>query len=131
MVATGPCPMGPPFYARQHNVTHNVTQLDGINGLRYHPSVIQTFATKETAALFAGLSVRRFGADWAAAARRKLDQIHAATTLDYLRTPPGNRLERLSGDRDGQWSIRINGQWRVCFVWRDGHAWEVEIIDYH
>ena len=62
---------------------------------------------------------------------RKLQQIHAATALDFLRVPPGNRLEALAGDRLGQHSIRINDQWRVCFVWRDGHAHDVEIVDYH
>lgn len=93
--------------------------------------MIKTFANKETAALFAGLNVRRFGAELASVARRKLDQLHGASDLDFLRTPPGNRLERLSGNRDGQWSIRINGQWRVCFEWRDGNAWNVEIVDYH
>lgn len=93
--------------------------------------MIKTFANKETAALFAGFAVRSFGPEWAGIARRKLEQLHAATTLDFLRTPPGNRLERLSGDRAEQYSIRINGQWRVCFKWRDGHAWNVEIVDYH
>lgn len=93
--------------------------------------MIKTFANKETAACYAGLRVRRFGADWLPIARRKLDQLHAAEFLEFLRLPPGNRLEALSGDRSGQWSIRINGQWRLCFEWRDGHAWNVEIVDYH
>lgn len=93
--------------------------------------MIKSFGTKETAALFAGLSVRRFGADWTKTARRKLAQLDAATTLEFLRTPPGNGLERLSGDRAGQYSIRINDQWRLCFDWRDGHAFDVEIVDYH
>jgi len=64
-------------------------------------------------------------------ALRKLQQLHAATTLEFLRVPPGNRLESLNGDRAGQHSIRINVQWRVCFVWLDGHAHQVEIVDYH
>lgn len=64
-------------------------------------------------------------------ANRKLTQIHNAKTLQDLRSPPGNRLEALSGDRKGQHSVRINGQWRVCFRWRDGDACEVEIVDYH
>jgi proteic killer suppression protein len=63
--------------------------------------------------------------------RRKLDMLDAATSPDDLRSPPGNRLEKLGGDRAGQWSIRVNGQWRLCFVWRDGAAEEVEIVDYH
>jgi len=62
---------------------------------------------------------------------RKLQQLHAATALEFLRVPPGNRLEALSGDRQGQYSIRINDQWRVCFIWRDGHAQDLEIVDYH
>jgi toxin HigB-1 len=57
--------------------------------------------------------------------------VHAATNLDFLRVPPGNRLEALSGNRAGQYSIRVNDQWRVCFVWIDGHAEQVEIVDYH
>jgi len=57
--------------------------------------------------------------------------LHAAATLQDLKSPPGNHLEKLSGDRDGQWSIRINDQYRICFRWQDGDAWEVEIVDYH
>ncbi len=65
------------------------------------------------------------------AANRKLTQIHNATSLDDLKAPPGNRLERLSGDRKGLHSVRINDQWRICFRWRDGDAHDVEIVDYH
>lgn len=64
-------------------------------------------------------------------ANRKLMQVHNAKSLDDLKAPPGNRLERLSGDRKGQCSVRINDQWRVCFRWRDGDAYDVEIVDYH
>ena len=64
-------------------------------------------------------------------ALRKLQQLHFATRLFDLAAPGGNRLEALKGDRKGQHSIRINDQWRICFVWRDGNAWEVEIVDYH
>ncbi len=92
---------------------------------------IRTFANKETAAVFARLRVRRFGAEMQALARRKLAVLEHVVAIDELRVPPGNRLEKLSGDREGQWSIRINGQWRICFVWRDADAWEVEIVDYH
>ena len=63
--------------------------------------------------------------------KRKLTQVHNAHSLNDLRAPPGNRLEALSGARRGQHSIRINDQWRVCFLWRDGDAFEVEIVDYH
>ena len=64
-------------------------------------------------------------------ALRKLTQIHGAATLEFLRVPPGNRLEKLVGEREGQWSVRINDQWRICFNWQDGHAYNVEIVDYH
>ena len=69
--------------------------------------------------------------DLAKVARRKLRALAAATRLDDLRQPPGNRLEALAGDRDGQHSIRINDQWRLCFIWRDGDAYDVGIVDYH
>ena len=92
--------------------------------------MLQTFRCAQTEALFKGRRVARF-VNFEAVALRKLQQIHAATALEFLRIPPGNRLEALSGDRQGQHSIRINDQWRVCFVWREGHAHDVEIVDYH
>ena len=64
-------------------------------------------------------------------ALRKLRQIHRVSTVEELYAPPANRLERLKGDREGQWSLRINRQYRICFIWRDGDAYEVEIVDYH
>ena len=64
-------------------------------------------------------------------AERKLQMLDSANTIEDLRSPPGNRLEKLSGDRAGQWNIRINNQWRVCFRFEDGHAYDVEIVDYH
>ena len=93
--------------------------------------MIQTFRDKETAAVFAGERVRRFGPELLQTARRKLAQLHRVVAVEELRIPPGNRLEKLSGDREGQWSIRVNDQWRLCFEWRDGHAWNVELVDYH
>ena len=92
--------------------------------------MIKTFADKDTAALFEGKKVRAF-VNFAGPARRKLEALDAATDVTDLRVPPGNRLERLHGDREGQFSIRVNGQYRVCFVWVDGHAHNVEITDYH
>ena len=92
--------------------------------------MIQSFRDADTQALFEARSNRR----WAAiqsVALRKLDQIEAAPTLSDLRMPPGNRLEALKGNRSGQHSIRINDQYRVCFVWKDGDADDVEITDYH
>lgn len=93
--------------------------------------MIVSFADKETAAIFSGYAVRRLPLDMQQTARRKLKQLDAARSLDELRIPPGNRLEALKGDRKGQWSIRINDQWRVCFVWEDGNASGVQIVDYH
>ncbi|WP_456298209.1 type II toxin-antitoxin system RelE/ParE family toxin [Ferriphaselus amnicola] len=75
--------------------------------------------------------MRQLPQDIQATARRKLKLIDATSRIEELRIPPGNRLELLSGDRAGQWSIRINDQWRICFNWQDGHAENVEIVDYH
>jgi len=92
--------------------------------------MIRSFHCKDTEALFAGECPRRFRAIQAVA-ERKLTQLDAAQTLDFLRSPPGNRLEKLSGSRAGQCSIRINDQWRVCFVWTENGPADVEIVDYH
>lgn len=93
--------------------------------------MIKTFANKTTAALFEGFESRSLPGTIQQAAHRKLKLLDAVTALEDLRVPPGNRLEALKGDRRGQWSIRINGQWRICFRWMDGHAWDVEVVDYH
>ncbi|WP_449429008.1 type II toxin-antitoxin system RelE/ParE family toxin [Rhodanobacter umsongensis] len=92
--------------------------------------MIRTFADKDTEALANGERVRRW-VNIESVARRKLAQLNAAAMLDFLRVPPGNRLEALKGNRSGQHSIRINDQFRVCFVWKDGDAHHVEICDYH
>ncbi len=92
--------------------------------------MIKSFKSKDTARLFNRLSSRRWRGI-ADAARRKLEILNAAKSLAELRVPPGNRLEALKGDRRGQHSIRINDQWRICFVWRGGDAYDVEIVDYH
>jgi len=92
--------------------------------------VIRSFRDTDVEALFNDVSVRRFK-DIERIARRKLLYLHRARTLDDLKAPPGNRLEALKGDRQGQHSIRINDQWRVCFRWHSGDAHDVEIVDYH
>lgn len=96
----------------------------------YDDFVIRSFKTEDTERLFYDERVRR----WQAienAARRKLNMVHAAARLEDLRIPPGNRLEKLEGARRNQHSIRINDQYRVCFEWREGDAYDVEIVDYH
>ena len=92
--------------------------------------MILSFADRDTADLFSGKKVRRF-ANLIAVAERKLQQLDSAMTLDALRVPPGNRLEALVGDRKGQYSIRINDQFRLCFAWASDGVRDVEIVDYH
>ena len=105
--------------------------LDTINAKRYYGVMIRSFADKDTERLFHRERVRRFAGKLERAALRKLALLDAAETLEDLRVPPGNHLEKLTGDRDGQCSIRINDQWRVCFHWIDGEAHDVAIVDYH
>jgi proteic killer suppression protein len=93
--------------------------------------VIKTFRDRTTEAVFNGESPKGFPADLVKVARRKLRYLHAADLLVDLRAPPGNRLEALAGDRKGQHSIRINDQFRVCFIWTAQGPTEVEIVDYH
>ncbi|MEM7536354.1 MAG: type II toxin-antitoxin system RelE/ParE family toxin [Chloroflexota bacterium] len=92
--------------------------------------MIQSFGCKHTQSLFEGGNPRRFRA-FKDAAIRKLTLLDAAHTIEFLRSPPGNRLEVLRGDRQGQHSIRINNQYRICFVWTDNGPTDVEIVDYH
>ncbi len=92
--------------------------------------MIHAFNDKDTEALFQSVLVPRFK-NVEGVARRKLLQLHAASELATLRIPPVNQLELLRGDRRGQHSIRINAQWRICFVWREDGAYQVEIVDYH
>jgi len=104
--------------------------LDVTRNTRYTNSVIRSFHDKDTQALYQGRRVRRF-AGFAAQAERRLTVLDNATTLNDLAALPSNRLEALKGDRKGQYSIRINQQWRVCFVWRENGPHNVEIVDYH
>ena len=92
--------------------------------------MIHSFACANTEALFTSHNVPRFK-NIERVARRKLLQLHAATELNSLKVPPGNQLEALKADRKGQHSIRINAQWRVCFVWKEDGAHHVKIVDYH
>jgi toxin HigB-1 len=93
--------------------------------------MIKTFADRRTHDLFVTGKAKRFSTDIARRAARKLEYIHLATGLEDLRVPPGNRLHALKGDRQGQYSIAINDQWRICFRFEDGDAYDVEVCDYH
>ena len=93
--------------------------------------MIRSFRDRDTQRLFDRQPARKLGADVQRIALRKLRQLDAAVSLDDLRVPPGNRLEKLRRDRAGQHSIRINDQWRVCFRWVGGDAHDVEMVDYH
>ncbi|MEQ6898825.1 type II toxin-antitoxin system RelE/ParE family toxin [Microbacterium sp. KR10-403] len=93
--------------------------------------MIRSFASKDTERIWHEQYVKRIDRLVQRAALRKLEVIHAARDVEDLRLPPGNRLEQLSGDRRGQHSIRVNAQWRICFVWRDGGAEDVELVDHH
>lgn len=93
--------------------------------------MIRSFADRETERIWIGVRSRQLPVDIQQKALVKLTLINRAQTLDDLRIPPGNRLEALKGDRRGSYSIRINGQWRICFNWRDSGAYNVEIVDYH
>ena len=93
--------------------------------------MIKSFADKRSAAIFTGQAVRGLPMQIQRRALAKLLALEAAGRLDDLKAPLGNRLEALRGDRQGQYSIRVNERWRICFAWRDGEAWEVEIVDYH
>lgn len=92
--------------------------------------MMQSFKCADTQALFAGESAPRF-VNLRVVAERKLQMLHRAARIDDLRVPPQNQLEKLKGNRKGAWSIRINDQWRVCFRFEDGNAFDVEIVDHH
>jgi proteic killer suppression protein len=93
--------------------------------------MIRSFGDRATARLFGREPVRRYPVLLQRTMLRKLVAIDAADSLADLRVPTGNRLEKLTADREGQYSIRVNDQWRVCFTWRDGDAYDVELVDYH
>jgi proteic killer suppression protein len=93
--------------------------------------MIRSFRNKETERIWRGQQSRKLPGDVQNRALRKLRQLDASLTLEDLRNPPGNHLETLKADREGQWSIRISDQWRICFRWSEGEAHDVEIVDYH
>ncbi|MCK5646370.1 MAG: type II toxin-antitoxin system RelE/ParE family toxin [Anaerolineales bacterium] len=93
--------------------------------------MIRSFADSDTEMIFSGFRPRKIPIQTRERGSRKLILLNAVEELRELRTPPGNRLEKLNGDHEGQHSIRINDQWRICFIWREGNAYEVEITDYH
>jgi toxin HigB-1 len=94
--------------------------------------VIITFKSNATQTIFEGFKSPQYPPDIQKTALRKLLQLHAAASINDLRVPPGNRLEKLAGNREGQYSIRVNDQWRICFIWTpENNAEEVEIVDYH
>lgn len=106
-----------------------IVTVDVINAYRYYKEVIRTFANRSTAEIWRTGKTR--GSPPASVTKRKLAILDAAAVLDDLKVPPGNRLEKLRGDRHGQYSIRINDQYRICFVWRGHDAFDAEITDYH
>lgn len=97
----------------------------------YAGLMIRSFGSKDTERIWHEQYVKRIDKAVQRATLRKLELIHAAKDVEDLRIPPGNRLERLAGDRRGQHSIRVNAQWRLCFVWKEGGAEDVELVDYH
>ena len=106
-------------------------KLANNSAIRYYLRMIKSFRDKETEKVFQRQFSKRLQPNLHRMAWRKLVQIDASERLDDLRVPPGNRLEKLVGDREGQYSIRVNDQWRICFEWHDGDAYAVEITDYH
>ena len=108
-----------------------IVTLGVIAVLRYHLEMIKTFADKEAEKIFNRQRSRKLPESIQRKGRMKLEILDAAEAVEDLRIPPGNRLEKLSGDREGQHSIRINQQWRICFRWDNADAYEVEIVDYH
>lgn len=124
------------YRGQRHIMIHPIRptpagRLDTRNESRYYSQVIRSFKDKRARAIFDGQFVKRLDGQIQQRAREKLKYLDAAANLGDLRVPPGNQLESLTGDRKGQYSIRVNQQWRVCFLWKDGEALDVEIVDYH
>lgn len=105
--------------------------LDVIIVSRYDAAMIRSFRDSDTERVFRRQRVGKFALPLQRSSQRKLLLLDAAESPQDLRVPPGNHLEKLTGDREGQYSIRINDRWRICFRWEEGSAYEVEIVDYH
>lgn len=105
--------------------------LDNNDGKRYYRFVIRFFKTKETESIWIGIPAKHFSTEMQVRVRRKLRMLNNVRTLQELQVPPGNRLEQLRSDRRGQLSILINDQFRICFSWREGDCFDVELADYH
>lgn len=120
-----------PFRLGCESVARAGPVIDRYNVTRYARIVIRSWSDRETERLYQREKSRRFPPDILEVALRKLKMLHAAIRIDDLLVPPSNRLEKLKGDRAGQWSISINMQWRICFRWDTGNAYDVEIVDYH
>lgn len=117
----------PPFSTNVIIIT-----LDINNALRYYfNKMIKSYTSKETKKIFEGIQSHKMPPEIQRTARRKLFMLDAADELKDLKVPPANRLEKLKGNRESQYSIRINDQWRICFTWTNGNAFDVEIVDYH
>lgn len=108
-----------------------IVVFDNTNAIQYYISMITSFKCKETKRIFDGRFSKRLPHEIQEIARRKLRYMNNAVSLNDLRSPPGNHLEHLTADRQGQYSIMINDQWRICFMWNNGNCADVEIVDYH
>ena len=117
--------------AHQYIIFPSIITLDNNNAPRHHNIMIKSFKGKSAEKVFARDRAKGISPNIQRVSHRKLLILDAVEILEDLRVPPGNHLEKLSGDRKGQHSIRINDQWRICFRWHDGDAYDVEIADYH
>jgi proteic killer suppression protein len=121
----------PEIIRRESGVFDRIDGARDTNAKRHYPRMIRSFRCRETRGLFDGRLSRRFPRDVQMVAARKLEVLDAATDIGQLRIPPGNRLEKLAGNRAGEYSIRVNRQWRICFRWVGSDAFDVELTDYH
>ena len=117
-------------FSLEYHLAQKLMPVDILRGALYNAHMILSFKDDDSRELYETGENRRF-ASIARVALRKMDMVAAATKVETLRIPPGNRLEQLKGRRKGQWSIRINAQWRICFAWVGANALDVEIVDYH